>query len=83
MYNVHLTHSLLCFEFVEFTLNKVKIAFLPLFASKCHLDLIFSLPFWLICAITICLATHEHWNYWLMYSAKLLFHTLNSADAFS
>ena len=22
MYNVHLTHSLLCFEFVEFTLNK-------------------------------------------------------------
>ena len=21
MYNVHLTHSLLCFEFVEFTLN--------------------------------------------------------------
>ena len=23
MYNVHLTHSLLCFEFVEFTLNRV------------------------------------------------------------
>lgn len=23
MYNVHLTHSLLCFEFVEFTLNKI------------------------------------------------------------
>ena len=22
MYNVHLTHSLLCFEFVELTLNK-------------------------------------------------------------
>ena len=26
MYNVHLTHSLLCFEFVEFTLNKVRYA---------------------------------------------------------
>ena len=23
MYNVHLTHSLLCFEFVEFTLNQI------------------------------------------------------------
>lgn len=24
MYNVHLTHSLLCFEFVEFTLFRVR-----------------------------------------------------------
>ena len=29
MYNVHLTHSLLCFEFVEFTLNFFRKAFLP------------------------------------------------------
>ena len=26
MYNVHLTHSLLCFEFVEFTLNIISTA---------------------------------------------------------
>ena len=78
MYNVHLTHSLLCFEFVEFTLNYFFIL-LPFFVVTLRgNDILRQILFLKRGKMT----TNFYSTNQFLYEPKLLFRNLKSRDDF-